>query len=140
MAKFKPIMEGELTLPDPVLFKACVYDGAHVEYEEIRKAIKALPGSAVTDFMRQALLDHLGSSKITIKDGMISEAITMGGYITDPNGRRVPAAMVARSINVGTNLRSPTRFINKAVSASRGPAEEAMRKTAEEILSKAGGQ
>lgn len=137
MAKFKPIT-GELSLPHPVLFKACVYDGAHVEYEEIRKAIKDLPGSAVTDFMRQALLDHLGSSKITIKDGMISEAITMGGYITDPNGRRVPAAMVARSINVGTNLRSPTRFINKAVSASRGPAEDAMRNKAEEILRKAG--
>ena len=60
------------------------------------------------------------------------------GNITDPNGRRVPAAMVARSINVGTNLRSPTRFIDKAVRASRGPAEEAMRNTAEEILRKAG--
>ena len=138
MAKFKPIMEGELTLPDPVLFKACVYDGAHVEYEAIKKGIEGLSDHAVTDFMRQALIDHLGSSKITPEADGYVEAITMAGYITDPNGRTVPAAMVARSINVGTNLRSPTRFINKAVSASRGPAEDAMRNKAEEILRKAG--
>lgn len=138
MAKFKPIMEGTIDLPDPVLFKAVVYDGAHVEFEAIRKAIQDLSGNTVTDFMRQALLEHLGSSKIIQENGLTLEAITMGGYITDPNGRTVPAAMVARSINVGTNLRSPTRFINKAVRASRRPAEEAMKQTAEEILRKAG--
>ena len=138
MAKFKPIIEGSIDLPEPQLLKAVIYDGAHVEYEAIKKGIDGLSDHAVTDFMRQALIDHLGSSKITPEADGYVEAITMAGYITDPNGRTVPAALVARSINVGTNLTAPTRFISKAVSAARRPAEEAMRVKAEEILRKAG--
>lgn len=138
MAKFKPIMEGTIEVPEPGLMKACVYDGAHVEFEAIKKAILNLPGSVVTDFMRQALADRLGSSNIVLENGKCVEALTMAGYITDPKGRTVPAALVARSINVGTNLSAPTKFINKAVRASRRPAEEAMKRTAEEILRKAG--
>ena len=138
MAKFKPIVEA-FNFPDPVLLKVPIYDGAHVEFEAIKKAIRELPETGViTEFMRDALQEHLGSSKIYQEGDGYSEAITMAGYITDPNGRTVPAAMVARSINVGTNLRAPTRFISKAVAASRKPAEEAMRKSADEIFRKAG--
>lgn len=137
MAKFKPIVEA-FNFPDPVLLKVPIYDGAHVEFEAIKKAIRELPDNTITDFMRDALQEHLGSSKIYQEGDGYSEAITMAGYITDPNGRTVPAAMVARSINVGTNLKAPTRFISKAVAASRKPAEEAMRKSAEDLFRKAG--
>ena len=139
MAKFKPITDVTISLPDPVLFKACVYEGAHVEFEAIKKGIQDLPSHGVVrDFMRDALVEHLGSSKITEDNGKYTEAITMAGYINTPEGRTVPAALVARAVNVGTNLAAPTRFIDKAVAASRKPAEEAMQKAGEEILRKAG--
>ena len=128
---------------DEVIGRA-VYDGAAVVADAIRKEIDAIPiiknrkGSSdhlidgVTQTQKQGLQDGFGISPVQNDRGFINVKIGFAGYNKTktkkyPQGQ--PNALIARAVNSGTSFRKKRRFVDKAVTASRVKAENAMGKS-----------
>lgn len=117
-----------------------VYAGAAVVADSVRRAIQALPvgdGRArdgglvdtVTLPQKAGLLDGFGISRMKDDDGFVNVKLGFAGYNatrTKRYPRGQPNALIARSVNSGTTFRKKTRFVDKAVSASKKSAEAAM--------------
>lgn len=114
-----------------------VYAGAEVMADAVRASIRALPegkeGDAglgtVTPAQKRGLLEGFGISKMRDDDGFINVKLGFDGYNSVktkkyPNGQ--PNALIARAVNSGTSFRKKTRFVDKAVNASKKTAEAAM--------------
>lgn len=127
-----------------------VYAGAAVVADAVRKSIEALPvgpGTAkdgglidtVTPTQKRGLLDGFGISHIQDDDGFVNVKLGFDGY----NGTRTknypkgqPNVLIARAVNSGTIFRKKTRFVDKAVSSSKKPAEKAMDETCNREIEK----
>lgn len=124
---------------------AAIYQGAAILADQLRANIEALPErprsskkgemvKGVTKQQKQALLDHMGISKMQNVDGTYDIKIGFEGYDDDktksyPNGH--PISMIARSVESGTSFLQKTPFIRPASQKAKGPAEEAMKKEIE---------
>lgn len=119
-----------------------VYDMAKVVADKVRANIEALPAvsnaaniatykqgiSRLSEPEKQGLLDGFGVSSIQDNDGYVNVKLGFDGYNSVktkkyPNGQ--PNALIARVTNSGSSYRQKTRFVDKAVSATRKQAEEA---------------
>lgn len=126
---------------DEVIGEA-VYDMAKVVADKVRANIEALPAvsnaaniatykqgiSRLSEPEKQGLLDGFGVSSIQDNDGYVNVKLGFDGYNSVktkkyPNGQ--PNALIARVTNSGSSYRQKTRFVDKAVSATRKQAEEA---------------
>lgn len=124
---------------DDVIGKT-VYAGAAVVADAVKDAIRALPvGSGhaargelvdtVTLPQKEGLLDGFGISRMKDDDGFVNVKLGFAGYNatrTDKYPQGQPNALIARAVNSGTTFRKKTRFVDKAVSASKKSAEAAM--------------
>lgn len=118
----------------------CIYEGAKIVTDAVHDEIAKLPDSVVTDAQREGLISGLGIAKM--KRTMISADVKVGedGYNSHvtkkfPNGH--PNAMIARSIISGTSWRPQKNdFVGRAVNRSRNQAENAMKKTCEQEITK----
>lgn len=122
-----------------------LYQGAAILADQLRENIQNLPERprsgkkgetlrGVTAQQKQALLDHMGVTKMMNKDGTYDIKIGFEGYDDDktksyPNGH--PVSMIARSVESGTSFLQKTPFIRPASQKAKGPAEEAMKKEIE---------
>ena len=122
-----------------------LYQGAAIIADELRKNIEALPERnrsgkkgemlrGVTPQQKQAMLSHMGITKMMNKDGTYDLKIGFQGYDDDktksyPNGH--PISMIARSVESGTSFLQKTPFIRPTSQKAKGPAEEAMKKEIE---------
>lgn len=124
---------------DDVIGKT-VYAGAAVVADAVKDAIRALTvGSGhaahgelvdtVTLPQKEGLLDGFGISRMKDDDGFVNVKLGFAGYNatrTDKYPQGQPNALIARAVNSGTTFRKKTRFVDKAVSASKKSAEAAM--------------
>lgn len=117
-----------------------VYAGAAVVADAVKDAVRALPvGSGhaaqgelvdtVTLPQKKGLLDGFGISRMKDDDGFVNVKLGFDGYNSTktekyPNGQ--PNVLIARSVNSGTTFRKKTKFVDKAVNASKKTAEAAM--------------
>lgn len=117
-----------------------VYAGAAVVADSVRRAIEAFPVGdgrvhdgrlvgTVTRSQKAGLLDGFGISRLEDDDGFVNVKLGFDGYNSTktekyPNGQ--PNALIARAVNSGTSFRKKTRFVDKAVTASKKTAEAAM--------------
>lgn len=122
-----------------------LYVGAAILADELRKNIEALPErprsgkkgemlKGATKEQKQALLSHMGITKMLNKDGTYDLKIGFQGYDDDitpsyPQGH--PVSMIARAIESGTSFLQKTPFITATAKNAKGPAEEAMKKEIE---------
>ena len=129
-----------------------VYEGAKVVADAIKKEIGAIPvddhppivanGNRIgtlTSKQKQGLVDGFGIAKMKDEGGYKNVKIGFAGYNTEvtkkyPNGQ--PNAMIARSVNSGTSFRKKNPFVDKTTRSVKSQAEEAMRKTVDEEISK----
>ena len=119
-----------------------VYDMAKVVVDRVRANIQALPAvpnaaniatyrqgySRLSEPEKQGLLDGFGVSPMQDDNGYCNVKLGFDGYNSVktkkyPNGQ--PNALIARVTNSGSSYRQKTRFVDKAVSATRKQAEEA---------------
>ena len=122
-----------------------VYAGAGVAADAVRAAIQALPTEAgympngrkrhvVKRSEKQALLDHLGTSKIETVGGKTTARVGFNGYAEDltttehPTG--LPVALIARAIESGSSVRQKFPFIRKAGNGSADKIRAAMLEAA----------
>ncbi len=123
------------------------YAGAAIVADKVRAATEALAvgeGSdaavgAVTAAQKRGLLEGLGISRIRDDNGFINVKIGFDGYNSVktkkyPNGQ--PNVLIARAVNSGTSFRKKTKFVDKAVTASRKAAEKAMDETCNREIEK----
>ena len=78
---------------------------------------------------KEGLLDGFGISRMKDDDGFVNVKLGFAGYNatrTDKYPQGQPNALIARAVNSGTTFRKKTRFVDKAVSASKKSAEAAM--------------
>lgn len=128
-----------------------VYAMAKVVADKVRSNIEALPAvsnaaniatykqgfSRLSEPEKQGLLDGFGVSALQKDDGYMNVKLGFDGYNKVktkkyPNGQ--PNALIARVTNSGSSYRQKTRFVDKAVSATRKPAEEAGQAKIDEII------
>ena len=125
---------------DAVLIsKRCVYFGADMVADGIRKAIEGIPSrdaepkkktSGITDVEREGLLDSLGIAPFEASNGTVHTKIGFDGYnnnITKKYPKGHPNSMVARSIESGTSFLRKTPFIAPTVRRLRASVQEAMQ-------------
>lgn len=117
-----------------------VYAGAAVVANRLKSAIQALPvgdGHAaqgelvdtVTLPQKKGLLDGFGISRMKDDNGFVNVKLGFAGYNatrTDKYPQGQPNTLIARAVNSGTTFRKKTRFVDKAVAASKKSAEAAM--------------
>lgn len=121
---------------DAVIGKT-VYAGAEVVADRLRSAIQDFPEGreneaifgTVTPAQKRGLLEGFGISRMRDDDGFVNVKLGFDGYNSVktkkyPNGQ--PNALIARAVNSGTSFRKKTRFVDKAVNASKKTAEAAM--------------
>lgn len=114
-----------------------VYAGAAVVANRLRAAAEAFPEGreneaifgAVTPAQKRGLLEGLGISRMRDDDGFVNVKLGFDGYNSVktkkyPNGQ--PNALIARAVNSGNSFRKKTKFVDKAVRASKKDAEAAM--------------
>lgn len=135
---------------DNVIGRA-VYDGAAVVADAIRKEVDAIPivqnqrGTpehpidGVTRTQKKGLQDGFGISPVQNDRGFINVKLGFAGYNKTktkkyPQGQ--PNALIARAVNSGTSFRKKRRFVDKAVTASRVKAENAMGKSLDDNIEK----
>lgn len=138
-AYIKQLNKLQAATKDGVIGKT-VYAGAAVVADAVKGAIRALPvggGHAaqgelvdtVTLPQKEGLLDGFGISRMKDDDGFVNVKLGFAGYNatrTDKYPQGQPNALIARAVNSGTSFRKKTRFVDKAVNASKKTAEAAM--------------
>ena len=142
----KQLNELQLAAKSTIVGKT-VYAGAAVVADKVRAAIQALPEGkesdadtgAVTPAQKRGLLDGFGISPMETEDGYTNVKLGFDGYNSVktkkyPNGQ--PNVLIARAVNSGTSFRKKTKFVDKAVTASRKAAEKAMDETCNREIEK----
>lgn len=136
----------KLSLASEDMCGKAIYQGAKVITDQIRKNIEALPviadrnqyrgghdGGAqlkgITRSQKQGLLDGLGIARMQDDHGFLNVKVGMDGYNSTktkkyPNGQ--PNAMIARSLESGSSVRTKDPFISKAIRSKKAEAEKAM--------------
>lgn len=132
--------------------KRCVYSAAAEVKNALEEEIRSLPLDDREHFIpgrdplrviseqdRADMIDCIGISGIRKEaDGTIQNAVSFDGYISrkeDKYPAGVPAALIARSLQIGTSVRAKDRFITRAVAKARKKAPEAMQAALDEAIS-----
>lgn len=155
MAKFKTVgLEaafsefGEMSRDSEGIAKACVYEGAKVAADAVKKNIQALPTrdpkthhgkKGATPAEKEALLKGFGIAQMRTGGGTIDTVLGFEGYDKNvtpryPGGHPIP--MIARTIESGTSWLTKTPFIKPAINSSKAAAESAMATKFDEEISK----
>lgn len=128
----------------PEILGQCVFDGAKIVTDQIRSQIQAIPDSGdeyvpegkkrtgASSVEKQGLLAGLGIARMSNDGGFWNVKPGFSGKNADGTLNTT----VARAINSGTSFRQAYPFISRAISASRGPAEQAIGKKLDEELQK----
>lgn len=138
---------GELSKESEGIAKMCVYDGAKVLADAVKKNINALPTRdpkthkgkrGATPAEKEALARGFGIAQMRV-GGSINTVLGFEGYDTNttpryPQGHPIP--MIARTIESGTSWLTKTPFIKPAIASSQAQAEEAMQRRFDEEISK----
>lgn len=124
-----------------------IYHGAAIVADEVRRRIEALPTAGdqrrvnmgIKPSEKQGLLDGLGIAAMRTEGSYINVKIGMDGYNADktkayPNGK--PNAMIARSIESGSQFMRKQPFIAPAVRATKSAAETEMQRVIDEKITK----
>ena len=121
-----------------------IYAGAAIAADEIRKGIEALPvirgyGTAdtplpggVTSAQKQGLLDGLGITPLSEKDGFYNVKIGFDGYNrtkTKAHPQGQPNQLVARGVESGTSWKQKKPFVRPAVNNCKKSVEAKMAET-----------
>lgn len=135
-AYIKQLNKLQVATKDDVIGKT-VYAGAAVVANSVRSAIQSLPegkeGDAglgtVTPAQKRGLLEGFGISRMRDDDGFVNVKLGFAGYNatrTDKYPQGQPNTLIARAVNSGNSFRKKTKFVDKAVRASKKDAEAAM--------------
>lgn len=127
---------------------AAIYDAAGIVADAIQNGISTIPTiphfvwakdgeqvNGLLDQQKAALHASLGIAKIKNEQGILNVKIGWDGYNNIRTRRWTkgqPNQMIARSIERGTSWLKGTKFVQKAVSASKPKAVEAMQKRIDE--------
>lgn len=136
---------GNLEFKSDEMIGRAIYNGADIVADSVKASIDSIPSKSgrhkkgVYDDQRKGLKDSMGIASMKNDNGYLNVKVGFDGYNshitkTWPHGQ--PNAMIARALEKGTSFAPKTPFINKAVSKVRKQAEEAMRKTIDEEISK----
>lgn len=128
-----------------------IYEGAAVVADAVKQNIESIPIDerqyrtktmlyGISEAQKQGLRDGFGIAKLQEDGGFRHVKLGFDGYNsvitkTYPNGQ--PNSMIARSVNSGSSFRQRIPFVDNAVNASKGAAENKMKQTFDEVLSKA---
>ena len=145
---------GEAGLP---IVKAAMYEGAAVIADQIKANIKALPVdtprwlsggdryNALVAQDKEDLANSLGIMEFERSPEGVRTVIGFAGYgrhKTKKYKRGLPMAMIARSIESGSSVRSKHPFVRTAVNSSKTRAKATIAAEAEtrirEVISKEG--
>ena len=117
-----------------------IYEGAKIVTDAIHDEITKLPESVVTPVQRKGLLEGLGIAELRRTMIYSDEKIGEDGYnahVTKKFPKGHANAMIARSIISGTSWRPQKNdFVGRAVNRTRNQAENAMKKTCDEEITK----
>lgn len=128
-----------------------IYEGAGIIADQVKANIEALPidergytkeGTlhGVTSAQKQGLSAGFGIAKLQDDGGFVHVKLGFNGYNNvktkaHPSGQ--PNSMIARAVNSGSSFRDRIPFVDSAVSAKKGAAEDAMKNKFDSVLSKA---
>lgn len=138
---------------DPIM-KMCVYDGAKVVADSVKRNINSLPvrdpkeyGTAkhrvkgVTPEEKAGLSSGFGIAKMEQTGDTVNTVLGFDGYVGKPT-KNYPKghaiSMIARANEVGTSWLVKSPFLKPAYNSSRAAAEAAMSKRFDEELKKRG--
>lgn len=133
-------LESVAELRDANILGRALYEGAKIVADEVRSEIETIPDqsrgqskrSGLSPEQRQGLRNGLGITRAQADGMTINVKIGMDGYNSKvtkgwPQGQ--PNAMIARSIEGGTQFLEAHPFIGPAVRKSRAAALKAMADT-----------
>lgn len=138
---------GELSKDSEAIAKMCVYDGAKVLADAVKKNINALPTRdpkthkgkrGATPEEKAALQKGFGIAQMRV-GASIDTVLGFEGYDSNvtpryPGGHPIP--MIARTIESGTSWLTKTPFIRPAIQGSKEAAEAAMSRRFDEEIQK----
>ena len=159
MAKFKVTgldmafnVFGELSEDTEDIAKMCVYDGAGVVADAVKKNIEALPErdpkkrgtekhkvKGVTPDEKAALAKGFGIAKIRANGNAVDTVLGFDGYTGDPTPnypKGKPISMIARANESGTSWLTKSPFLKTAYNSSKEAAESAMANRFDEEIKK----
>ena len=116
--------------------KQGLYEGAAVMKDALLREVESLPTTSRDKFVptvglplsalrpkeKQGLIDGLGISKMRRDKDGISVSIAFDGY----NELGKPNSLVARSLNKGTSVQKPNRFIRRTFKANENKRVKAI--------------
>ena len=95
--------------------------------------------NGITPTQKAGLLEGLGIAHFRTDGSFINVKIGMDGYnaqATKKFPRGQPNALIIRSLESGTSFRARNPVITRATNASRGAAEQAIKKQMDEEIKK----
>lgn len=115
--------------------KKCVYDGAGVVADEMKKRVKSLKTNSSGnkgkrypyEYEKNVLVDNLGIAKISSKNS-INTKVGFDGYYKNKSGNDRPVQLLANGINAGTSFLKKQPFINQTTNSAKNKCIEAMQK------------
>lgn len=133
--------------------KKAIYPGAGIAVEAIKKEIEAIPTedwrhlqpgeqfNGITEFQKAALQVGYGIADMEKdKNGDWNTKIGVKGYVNDPPTKKYPRGtplpMLARSLELGTEIRKKHPFVRRAVNRSRPQVIQAMGQVIDEETKK----
>lgn len=142
---------GELADDSEGVAKMCVYDGAAIVADAVKKNINALPTRdpkghgkhlrGATPAEKDALLKGFGVADMRVDGGSVNTVLGFDGYDNNPtkkypNGHAV--SMIARTIESGSSWLTKTPFLKPAYNSTKSAAEQAMAARFDEEIKKRG--
>lgn len=134
--------------------KMCVYDGADIVADAVKRSIEGLPvrdpkadpghkkkQRGPTQDEKDAMLKGFGIAKMRTGSGSVDTVLGFDGYDGNPtpkypNGHAI--SMIARTIESGSSWLNKTPFLKPAFNSSKAAAEQAMAARFDEEISKRG--
>ncbi len=158
MAKFKVVgldaafdQFGVIAKDSEGIAKMCVYDGADVVADAVRRNIEGLPTRdpkehktkprGATTEEKEAMLKGFGVAKMRTASGSIDTVLGFDGYDGKPTPKYPKGhaiSMIARTIESGSSWLNKTPFLKTAYNSSKAAAEEAMARRFDEEIQKRG--
>ena len=131
--------------------KMCVYDGAGIVADAVKRNINNLPvrdpkahGKSLrgaTPAEKEALAKGFGVASMRVDGSNVNTVLGFDGYDNNPT-KKYPKghaiSMIARTIESGSSWLNKTPFLKPAFNSSKSAAEEAMAARFDKEISKRG--
>lgn len=142
---------GELSEESEGIAKMCVYDGAGIVADAVKRNINGLPTRNPKEHTRRprgatpdekaALAKGFGIATMRTGGGTVETVLGFDGYDGHPT-KKYPKghaiSMIARTIESGSSWLNKTPFLKPAFNSSKAAAEEAMAARFDKEISKRG--